>query len=125
MTHSHGEHLGVELAELWLCGRSYLPAAADGVFSAYSMVTFSIVPPSGPMTRVYPVWEGLRKELQKVLKQSTENIYESGDALVRVADLYAAQDTEAAKSMKVEEGKYTSDKNFYIEDRAHRPKLPE
>ncbi len=134
-----GRELGVELSELWLCGRSYLPSAAEGIVAANGFVAGTendassftrpgVIPGTPGLSgmvagQVYPVWNQLRDEFQTVLAESAENLYETGDALVRVADSYAAVDAEAAQELKRLQDRYTTGKDFAIENPADRPTL--
>lgn len=134
-----GKELGVELSELWLCGRSYLPSAAQGIIKANGSVAgtgddsgrftrYGSIPGTPGMSgsvsgQVYPVWDRLRDEFQTVLAESAENLYATGDALVRVADSYASTDGAAATEMKRLQGRYETGGEFPIDDPAHRPKL--
>jgi hypothetical protein len=137
-----GTELGVELAELWLCGRSYLPAVAQaflkangaiagtdgdsGKFDRQGTVPGTTISASVP-GQVYPAWSQLRNELQRVMGQSAVNTYDSSDALVRVADAYAASDTAAAAEFKRQKDIYLTGKDIPIEDPSQRgtPTMPE
>jgi hypothetical protein len=132
-----GKELGVELSELWLCGTSYLPSAADGIVRANGIVAgtsadssrfqrHGVVPGTPGITgavvgQVYPVWDRLRDEFQTVLAESAENLYATGEALVRVADTYAATDTAAAEELKRLQGRYVAGGEFDIRNPADRP----
>ena len=136
-----------------MCGRSYLPriadafiagnvrvagtADADGAFTRLGHVTgVSVeVSVSGP---VGPAWAQARDELQRVMAKTAQNIYDTCDALVHVANMYAAVDSDAAANIK-----YTKDVQGYerngadlfpgdpsylrVEDPSQRPtpKMPE
>jgi hypothetical protein len=126
-----GERLGVELAELQVCGRTYLPTVGYAVSLAFAKVLESDVSDelsdllrvevssdlfrrSGDLVRVglsdmHVVWQSLQRALLQMLAESLANIKESGDALVRVADSYAATDAAAAERMKAELKKYGLD----------------
>jgi hypothetical protein len=108
-----GQELGVDCGELWLCARSYLPmvadaflkgnATADGTAAHDGAFNRTGTNPVGESESVpgpvQPAWVAARDELQKVMAKTAENIYAACDALVRVANVYAAADSEAATEL--------------------------
>jgi hypothetical protein len=106
-----GKELAVDCGELWLCARSYLPmvadaflagnakadgtAAHDGAFTRTGTIPGANIEGSVPGP-VQPAWVAARDELQRVMAKTAENIYQACDALVRVANLYAAADSAVA-----------------------------
>jgi hypothetical protein len=133
-----GTELGVELSELWLCGRSYLPSAAEATAAANKIVAgtggdASIfarpgvmpgIPGVGSVTGdVYPVWDEVRDEFQRILAEAADNLYAVGDALVRVAETYAATDTAAEDEMHRLTTRYVLSDEFPFDDRTVRPPL--
>lgn len=107
------DKLAVNCGDLWLCGRSYLPMVADA-FNKGSAKAGDTVAYDGGFARagyvgvrtendamgpVQPVWVMARDELQRVMAQTAENIYQACDALVRVANVYAAADSEVATAL--------------------------
>lgn len=86
--------LAVNCSDLWLCGRSYLPMVADA-FNKGSAKAGDTVAYDGGFARVgyvgvrtkndamgpvQPVWGMARDELQRVMAQTAENIYQACDA---------------------------------------------
>jgi hypothetical protein len=134
-----GAELGVELAEMWLCGRSYLPAAAeataeanaivagsasgDGAFSRPGTLPGAMSMPGTVQGDVFPHWDALRDALQGILAEAAENLYACGDALVRVADIYAATDQAAAAEMRRVTTRFEGSAEFRIDDPSARPPL--
>jgi hypothetical protein len=123
-----GTDLGVDCASLWLCARSFLPmvadafiggngqvagtASGDGAFSRLGWVPGLSVEVTVPGP-VQPAWAQARDELQRVMAKTAQNIYDTCDALVRVADIYAAVDGDAAANIK-----YTEQKQIYLHNAA-------
>jgi hypothetical protein len=108
----HGTELGVNLGELKACALLFLPAAASIYVDAANAVNEShgdrwrfldgtgrdfMQPGAGGI--VYPAWNQLRNELQRILAQSATNLYATADALIRIADLYANTDEESAQAI--------------------------
>jgi hypothetical protein len=133
-----GTELGVELSELWLCGRSYFPSAAAATADANRIVSGTSgdasifarpgvmpgIPGVGSVTGdVYPVWDEVRDELQRILAEAADNLYAVGDALVRVADTYAATDAAAEAEMERLKTRYVLSDEFPLDDPTVRPPL--
>lgn len=111
---------GVELSELWLCGRSYLPmvadaflkgnADADGTAAHDGAFNRTGTNPYGELESVpgpvQPAWFAARDELQRVMAETAHNIYQAGDALVRVTNVYAAADSAASTELHNLERRY-------------------
>lgn len=109
-----GKELGVDCSELWLCARSYLPmvadafikgntqaggtAAHDGAFTRIGTLPGPNIQGSVPGP-VQPAWIAARDELQRVMAKTADNIYQACDALVRVANVYAATESAAATEL--------------------------
>lgn len=133
-----GNALGVELDELWLCGRSFLPSAAAYVAQVNQTVAGGsddadafLRPGNNPWSgatstglgQVYPHWNALRDAFQRVLHDSAENMYETADALVAVADLYAHEDAVAGQKLADLIERDSTSGNYPIDDPARRPEL--
>ena len=73
---------------------------------------------------VYPSWNRLRNELQRLLVRSAENLYATADALVRAADLYEATDTDAGKFIQDDKKSDELDPRYHIPELEHRKPLP-
>jgi hypothetical protein len=146
-----GSELGVDLGGLWLCARSYLPMVADAFLAGNAKADGTAVH-DGAFTRsgvipganiegsvwgpVRPAWVAARDELQSVMAKTAQNIYDTCDALVRVANLYAATDHAAATEFHKEMQDYENNsrtlypgdpKYLRIEDPDQRPtaRMPE
>jgi hypothetical protein len=133
-----GAELGVELAEMWLCGRSYLPAAAEATAKANAIIAGSTIR-DGAFARpgtvagsgiqgsvqgeVFPYWDALRDALQGILAEAADNLYACGDALVRVADVYAATDDAARDEMNRVTTRFVMSDQYRIDDPTVRPPL--
>jgi hypothetical protein len=134
-----GTELGVELANMWLCGRSYLPNVAEATAGANKSVAGTAddasvfarpgtVPGTpgiqGMVTGdVYPAWNAVRDEFQRILAESADNLYAVGDALVRVAEIYAATDELARDEMNRVRYDYATSGDYRIDDPTVRPPL--
>jgi hypothetical protein len=144
-----GEELGVRLANLWLCGRSYLPniaaqiaqangavagASADApLFHRRAPVPDDLHPllhdrarslTTEPYTGIaYPHWDALRDQLQRVLADSAENMYATADTLIDVANVYAEEDTAAGDRMRTKIAEFEDGGAFVIDDPDSRPEL--
>jgi hypothetical protein len=110
-----GTDLGVDCSGLWLCARSYFPkvadaflagntnvdgtAAYDGAFTRYGTVPGVNIEANVPGP-VQPAWAQARDELQRVMAKTGQNIYATCDALVHVANMYAAADSDAEAHIK-------------------------
>jgi hypothetical protein len=133
----HGQHLGVILGDLWLCGRYYVPKMADIYIQANGSVAGTdgdsgsfgrtgYVGNTGFTTsvpgQVYPVWNQVRNEFQRILGQSATNLYDVGDALISVANGYAATDHAAQVELAHQMSEYTTGGQFTLDDPTRRPK---
>ncbi len=120
----HGEALGVHLASLYKCATVNLPelaerpaeanralAGASGDSSAFSRpTTIPGTSYTGSGTgRVFPYYDQLRDALQDILAESVRNIYDSADALMQIANTYAATDAEAARELSLRNDKLRHD----------------
>jgi hypothetical protein len=116
-----GAALGVELSELWLCGRSYLPNAARATAQASTLVGTAGQTAVG--SEVFPIWDSVRDELQRILAEAADNLYATSDALVRVANTYAATDAAAKTEMHRLIWQYRTNEDYQIDDPTLRPPL--
>ena len=104
MTDKHGEELGVQITELWKCAAIELPAIAAKEADAGNVLVGSqddsgvFGMAHGGFTQIYPAWNRLRDETLKILRTSVDNIYASADALVGIAEAYAASDETAKRN---------------------------
>ena len=115
-----GWELGVSLYGLWICATSDIPSMAErtatanqvlganaddsGRFNRSERVT-GYAPgghdiSSATTGRVYPFYDRLRDDLQNILAESTTNLYDCADALLKIMNEYAATDQEAADTLK-------------------------
>jgi hypothetical protein len=72
---------------------------------------------------VYPHWDALRDEFLRILKDSALQAQSAGDALVQMANEYAATDAASAAELRDGQRAYGHDKNFPLEDQSQRPVL--
>ncbi|GAA3757090.1 hypothetical protein GCM10022225_47910 [Plantactinospora mayteni] len=135
------ERLGANLAELWLCGRLHFPEMAEIVAGANRLVAgtggdssaferHGAIPNapgmSGTVTgQVFPVWDELRDTFQQVLARTAERLYDNGDALVEVADGYAAADENAAARSRYVQDREMYREEYPIPDSEDRPAIRE
>lgn len=137
----HGKDLGVELNNLWMCGRSFMPEMAGAFVEANHRIAGSSGDES-PFGRqgtiagtpgiqgtvygtVYPAWNRVRTELQKIMGESATNVYDTGEALIRIAELYASTDGEAAHTLDKERQKFRSSGHTFVEPGQHEnPVMP-
>jgi hypothetical protein len=134
--------LVANLGNLWLCGRSYLPSAAayianvnkvvaDGSDDRSAFARTGVVPgstgtvPGSPVTGthsgvVFPHWDALRDELQRVLAVSADNMYATADALVDVANLYAEEECASEELLTKIQG-FVESGDHIIDDPERRP----
>lgn len=98
-----GEDFGAALYELYRAGRNLLPELA----TVYSELTTEVDSVRGPMTSSFSLPNrgislahrllmDLRDEVHLAFRQTSVRVHEVGDALVVIADMYAATDQEAA-----------------------------
>ena len=94
--------LGADLFDLWNAGKHMLPAAAESVQGAWNTTPASIksyctrsgpigLVPDGPGQAIDNVLE----YLNRALSDSAQNLRLTGDALVWLANQYAATDADA------------------------------
>lgn len=107
-----GDGFGADLYALWRAGRKLLPAIATKyaemcgeTHRTQTPSQYLFTPPhphdssrSGGMEPVHALLEEMRDELQIALRESAINMRDTGTALVRIANLYAATDEEAAEA---------------------------
>lgn len=128
--------VSLTLAEMWLAGSSYLPRAGDhyaalsreagGIDdSGHTFGRYGTIPGTpvsgvfpGP---VFPAWEKVRDHLQELLAQSATNLYDAGDLVIRVAELFASEDEEIARGFREEVGKYRREPTLVVPDPRRRP----
>ena len=119
-----GKDLGVQLGALTACGGSSMPKVAEAFINANGKLagtdgdasTFArtgTIPGTPGIQgtvygQVYPSWNQVRNELQRIMGQSATNLYDTGDALVRIAQQYAATDDVAATELKRQDSLYQS-----------------
>ena len=137
----HGTALGVRMAALWRGGGVYLPKIAGDFLVANTSLAGSTddaavfaQPATAPATpglpttdygQVYPAWTRVRDELQRMLGESATNCYETGDALIRIAQLYEAADGEAGDRMRAELSKFQAGGDQFESPGQHRaPVMP-
>jgi hypothetical protein len=118
----HGEELGADLGHLWLCGTTDMPEIANGFLAANSAIAsvsgskeaFARPPASatssGSAYGIYPAWGSLAGLLQSITGQSASNMYDVGEALVRVANAYAESDAAARDKFNLDKSDY---RNIY------------
>lgn len=143
------QKFGANLADMWLCARSYLPsiagafvnankilggtAGSSAAFSRYGLNGSMAGSVAGPVNRA---WAGARDELERVTGESAENLYKISDALERVVNLYLEADAASAAEFSRETEGYknynsklkSSDPDYIpIQDPSQRPKpeIPE
>lgn len=110
-----GTELGVDCAGLWLCARSYFPMVADAFITGNGNVDGTAAHDDAFTRRgtvpganfeasvpgpVQPAWVQARDELQRVMARTAQNIYATCDALVHVANMYAAVDCDSAANIE-------------------------
>ena len=99
-----GKDLGAPLSSLWLCGRVYFPEMAGTYAEVNQMVADGAGDdaafwwPGRGLSPTLAVWDQLRDTLQRITAQSAVNLYDTGEALVRVADIYLAADDAARQN---------------------------
>ena len=76
--------------------------------------------PKEAFADIITAWNALRNEFQRVLAQSATNMYDTGDALVNVANGYAATDDAAKQELQHQEQMYVSQQQLPIDDPAKR-----
>jgi hypothetical protein len=119
-----GALFGVDLFRLWQCATTNLPELAARVEAANQTIagasndssSFSsqgVIPGSpgivGSVTDpVYPAWSQLRDAFESVLAKSAKNVYDSADALITIANAYAAQDDAARIEMQARANDFKS-----------------
>jgi hypothetical protein len=134
--------VALTLGEMWLAGSSYLPRAGDHYaglskeaggtdnagarFDRYGTIPGTPVSGTFPGP-VFPVWEKVRDQLQEVLAQSATNLYDAGDLVIRVAEMFAAEDEEIARGFREETARYQQEPSFGVTDPQARqqPDLPD
>lgn len=129
MTDKH--EVSLTLGEMWLAGSSYLPQAGDyyaglskeaggtdnagATFERYGTIPGTPVSGTFPGP-VFPVWEKVRDQLQEILAESATNLYDAGDLVIRVAELFASEDQDIAAGFLAEKAKYQSNPEFKLVD---------
>lgn len=133
MTDKHA--VALQLGEMWLAGSAYLPQAGDhyaglsretgGTDNVDSAWDRYGTPQGSPISStypgaVYPVWEKVRDEFQRMLAQSATNLYDAGALVIRVAELFAGEDQDIAKDFALEKLRYADDPQFKVHDPGER-----
>lgn len=112
-----GAELATDLQKLWLCATQDIPeiasrwSGANQELAAHSadqgafnrQTSFNAGGHDVSMTsvgRVYPYFDALRDDIQNIMAESTTNAYDAADALITIANNYAANDTEAGNELK-------------------------
>jgi hypothetical protein len=108
----HGQEFGVDLDRLWRCATIDLMAISARIASANAGMAggsndsgafgeWGTVPGTGGHASamipgpIWPHWDKLRDEVQRVLAESVQNVYDSADALIQIMHNYAEGDTAA------------------------------
>jgi hypothetical protein len=93
----------VDLYHLYYAGRERLPqistlysGMAELIHQTHGDSANEFTRPGGGMHPAHTLWLELRDELQDILRKSTINFWDTGEALVKTADDYARTDEEAA-----------------------------
>ncbi|MGH8882498.1 MAG: hypothetical protein ACRD0P_34985, partial [Stackebrandtia sp.] len=109
--------LGGDLEKLWRAGEQDLPAVGDAYVAATRQLentdmiddhAFARRPDGAAGVlgfttwggRVLPVWASLRDEYQRLLAKSATNLYDTGDALIQLAQAYGEVDTDAGDKLR-------------------------
>lgn len=102
---SSGRELGADIYELWRAGHENLPnVAAQFSDSASTLAAYSYGYKfyrsgslgAGGMYGAYDAWNSLAGTLDGIMRETADNIVDTGNALVLAADMYAATDADAA-----------------------------
>ncbi len=128
-------------AEMWVAGKAYFPQAGEyyaslsrevggtdnqgAAFNRYGSIPGT--PVSGTSSgRVFPVREQACDEFQRILAQSGQNLYDTGDLIVRVANSFAHVDGEAGREIAAvydsQCKEYAADPLYMMPDPATRAK---
>ena len=115
-----GSRLGVSLYGLWVCATSDLPAMAARTAGANKALS-ATANDSGQFSRtvriagyqpgrhdlagaatgrVYPYYDAVRDDLQNILAETTNNLYDCAQALLEIMRAYEASDTDAAAKLQ-------------------------
>ncbi|MFD0558393.1 hypothetical protein FB566_3695 [Stackebrandtia endophytica] len=99
----------MDAAAVWLCGYSHFPAIAEPLIAAGTELNgigaiegeaFSrptTYPGGGTASSggpAFAAWSAVRTGFQTILRESVENLYEAGDALIIAAHSFDQQDEE-------------------------------
>lgn len=108
MTGKKGDSLGADLGVLWYAGKHDLPAAADDYWDAYTNVPALTSPTCarGGGLGVDPgaAIDEFASRVSKALLDTRTALAAVGDALVWVADTYAATDTSCQSAFNRKKG---------------------
>lgn len=91
--------IGVKVGDLWNCGMSDFPEAAE-IYARLATILNGGDSPRGGPGRVFERWALLRDELHSALMETSTNLYDTGEALVQIAELYAAADADSAAEIQ-------------------------
>lgn len=107
MVEHHGTLLTGDIVELYRAGFKYLPnlalvyaKATNAVHDTSKGDTTAFATASGEASRILPAWTNMRDALQTVMKRTTENIVDTGEALCGIAEDFADQDETAANGIR-------------------------
>ncbi len=126
-----GKELAVDLRELLMVARVYLPDVAEAYVSANRHVagtaetnSYSYGTDQGA---VHPYWTMLRDEFQRILATTADNLIDTAAALERVVNAYCATDAEAAAELKrlINEPYYRDRLSQPTYDDVPPPRMPE
>lgn len=126
-----GGDFGVDLEKLYYAGRQRLPMVsvqyAEMTEDVHQTQTYSrgeFTRPDGGVHPAHALWMELRDELQDFLRAASTNFWDTGEALVSIANLYVATDEEAAAAFATALAGRENNPGFPITDLPPEPDPP-
>jgi hypothetical protein len=96
----HGTQFGVECFRLWEIGSMDLPAFTERMVTAGKSLEgleYTYIPGGNSFLGIMSAWTSVGTDLRQKIKDSVEHVYEACDALMTIAEHYAATDGDSEK----------------------------